>query len=87
MCKTTIFVISFQLIFEGVTETGYEGDISIDDFRIRDGLCAADAASLEATPAPMPDREKKKLFNEQLERYRRLLRRRQRLSRTQGKRK
>ncbi|KAL4232405.1 hypothetical protein ACF0H5_009973 [Mactra antiquata] len=77
----------YQLIFEGATDTGYEGDISIDDFRIRDGLCAEDAASLEMTPAPLPKKEMTKLFNEQLERYRKLMRRRERMRRTQTKRK
>ncbi|XP_045189151.2 uncharacterized protein LOC123546718 isoform X2 [Mercenaria mercenaria] len=69
----------YQLIFEAKTETGYEGDISMDDFRIRDGLCALDAASLEIKPEPLPQQERSYLLNEQIERYRKILRRRQRM--------
>lgn len=75
----------YKLIFEGQTDLGYEGDISIDDFRIRDGKCAADAASLEIQPTPLPDVEKKRLLNEQIERYRRILRRRQRVQNQRGR--
>lgn len=60
-------------------EQGYEGDISIDDIRITDGVCAADMASSEVTPKPLGDQEKTKLLKDQLERYRRLMRRRQRM--------
>ncbi|KAH3785219.1 hypothetical protein DPMN_163304 [Dreissena polymorpha] len=76
----------YQLIFEAVTDLGYEGDISIDDFSIRDGACAVDAASLEATPPPLTDAGKSKLLQDQVERYRKILRRRQRLrNRLHGK--
>ncbi|KAH3785340.1 hypothetical protein DPMN_163427 [Dreissena polymorpha] len=82
----TRFATVFQLIFEAVTDLGYEGDISIDDFSIRDGACAVDAASLEATPAPLTDAGKSKLLQDQVERYRKILRRRQRLrNRLHGK--
>lgn len=69
----------YQLIFEGITDLGYEGDISLDDFRIKDGRCASDAASLEATPAPKEEREMSQLLQDQIDRYRKILRRRQRL--------
>lgn len=69
----------YQLILEGITDLGYEGDISLDDFLIRDGLCDPDAASLEVTPAPKKEKEMSKLLKQQIDRYRRILRRRQRL--------
>ncbi|XP_060575304.1 uncharacterized protein LOC132732812 isoform X2 [Ruditapes philippinarum] len=69
----------YQLIFEAKTENGYEGDISLDDFKIRDGLCAADAASLEIKPPSRSDKERAALLQEQIERYRKILRRRQRM--------
>jgi hypothetical protein len=72
-------LLYLQLIFEAKTENGYEGDISLDDFKIRDGLCAADAASLEIKPPSRSDKERAALLQEQIERYRKILRRRQRM--------
>ncbi|XP_052773475.1 uncharacterized protein LOC128212190 isoform X3 [Mya arenaria] len=69
----------YQLILEGITELGYEGDISIDDFRIRDGICAADAASLEPTRSPLTDNDRSTILRDQIERYRKILKRRQRM--------
>ncbi|KAH3785222.1 hypothetical protein DPMN_163307 [Dreissena polymorpha] len=65
--------------YQAVTDLGYEGDISIDDFSIRDGACAV-------TPPPLTDAEKSKLLQDQVERYRKILKRRQRLrNRLHGK--
>ena len=71
--------MSFQLIFEAQTDLGYEGDISIDDFRIRNGHCAQDAASLEPTRAPKTEEERSQLLQSQIEKYRKILRHRQRV--------
>ncbi|KAH3785347.1 hypothetical protein DPMN_163434 [Dreissena polymorpha] len=72
--------------YQAVTDLGYEGDISIDDFSIRDGACAVNTASLEVTPPPLTDAGKSKLLQDQVERYRKILRRRQRLrNRLHGK--
>ena len=29
----------FQVVFEGILERGYQGDIAIDDIRVFDGQC------------------------------------------------
>ena len=33
------FWIFCQVVFEGITERGFQGDLAIDDFRIFDGSC------------------------------------------------
>ena len=79
LSKFCILYCSFQLIFDGSVEQGYEGDISIDDFRIQDGTCGADMSSQEITPKPLSSEERTNVLNNQLERYRKMMRRRQRL--------
>ena len=40
--KVLIPVPSFflQIVFEGITENGFQGDMAIDDVSVKDGLCA-----------------------------------------------
>ena len=84
-CSTVnfwIFFFTFQLVFEGSTSIGYEGDISIDDFSIEDGLCANDQGKDVfgiTLPPPLTKEERRKLLQKQIDRYRKLLRRRQRM--------
>uniref|UniRef100_A0A0L8HHN1 MAM domain-containing protein n=1 Tax=Octopus bimaculoides TaxID=37653 RepID=A0A0L8HHN1_OCTBM len=40
------------IVFEGSTETGYQGDIAIDDINIHDGPCPVDA---QIKPVSVPD--------------------------------
>ena len=64
------------MIFEGVTESGYEGDIALDDISIHDGECTSHYNTVEVKPkiAGMS-----KSLQEQISRYRKLLRRRHRM--------
>ena len=66
----------FQVIFEGVTENGYEGDISLDDISIHDGECTSHYNTVEVKPK-VPGVSKS--LQEQINRYRKLLRRRHRM--------
>lgn len=69
----------YQLVIEGTTDLGYEGDISIDDISVRDGQCNADKSSSQPTLAPPPsESQRSKLLQEQIERYRQILKERQR---------
>lgn len=67
----------YQLFFEGVMEVGYEGDIALDDFRIRDGLCYGEASS-QPTQTSISNDERDRQLKEQMEKYRKMLRRRNR---------
>ena len=64
------------MIFEGVTESGYEGDISLDDISIHDGECTSHYNTVEVKPK-IPGMSKS--LQEQISRYRKLLRRRHRM--------
>ena len=37
-----VFHISFQIAFEGITQSGYQGDIAIDDVSVTSGHCKLD---------------------------------------------
>ncbi|GAB1598630.1 uncharacterized protein LOC106870625 [Argonauta hians] len=52
----------YQIVFEGSTETGYQGDIAIDDINIHDGLCPVDA---QIKPVVVPDINVVSLANNQ----------------------
>lgn len=65
----------YQIIFEAVTEGGYEGDIAIDDIRIQDGECVSDFNTVEVKPRITGMSQS---LQEQIHRYRKLLRRRHR---------
>ncbi|KAK3607323.1 hypothetical protein CHS0354_018808 [Potamilus streckersoni] len=68
--------IGYQLVFEGVVENGYEGDISIDDINVRDGDCPASVA-VKAVQISLGNSSNSTVIS-QIERYRSLLRRRHR---------
>ena len=72
----TFAVYSFKIIFEAVTESGYEGDIAIDDISIEDGECLADFNTVEVKPKTSGF---SKSLQEQISKYRKLLRRRHRM--------
>ncbi|XP_029657179.1 uncharacterized protein LOC115231256 [Octopus sinensis] len=52
----------YQIVFEGSTETGYQGDIAIDDINIHDGPCPIDA---QIKPVAVPDIDIVSLANNQ----------------------
>ena len=58
-----------------MTEGGYEGDIAIDDIRIQDGECVSDFNTVEVKPRITGMSQS---LQEQIHRYRKLLRRRHR---------
>ncbi|KAL3865079.1 hypothetical protein ACJMK2_006711 [Sinanodonta woodiana] len=73
----------YRLVFEGVVENGYEGDISIDDINIRDGDCP-DSGAVKAVQISLDNSSNSTVLS-QIERYKSLLRRRHRHERRRVK--
>lgn len=79
--------IFFQIGFEAITETGFQGDIAIDDIRVNDGPCPSDSNArpvvVNVPITPNPDTEtttKEQLTRAERKRRRRLRKLRQRIA-------
>ncbi|XP_064601810.1 uncharacterized protein LOC135467847 [Liolophura sinensis] len=79
--------VGYQIGFEAITETGFQGDIAIDDIRVNDGPCPSDSNArpvvVNVPITPNPDTEtttKEQLTRAERKRRRRLRKLRQRIA-------
>ncbi|KAK3094637.1 hypothetical protein FSP39_004295 [Pinctada imbricata] len=60
--------VGFQLVFEGITRNGYQGDIAVDDISVKDGEC--DSKTVTAVSVNADKVALDKLQSRRLRRYR-----------------